>query len=288
MAIDLHLHTNASDGTLSPEALMTTAAKLNLTAVSITDHDSTDSLATGATLAAKFAVGFIPGVEVSASYTPDLSIHILGYGVDPQHPMLRQVLAQNQRAWDQSENDSIAALERLAIKIDPARYNYWKTHSEAGGWPLFNTLKEMGLVSTVNEYFGKYFGQGKPAYITISFASPEKVIKSIKAAGGVPVLAHPVLYEEDNLKLISKPAFQRTLLAWGLEGMEAIAHCHTTAETADLISFCQENNLLITGGSDYHGEFAGRQLGTPVVDDAYLPPLLEAIHRRQRQHATRP
>jgi predicted metal-dependent phosphoesterase TrpH len=286
MAIDLHLHTNASDGTLSPEALMTTAAKLNLTAVSITDHDSTDSLATGATLAAKFAVGFIPGVEVSASYTPDLSIHILGYGVDPQHPMLRQVLAQNQRAWDQSENDSIAALERLAIKIDPARYNYWKTHSEAGGWPLFNTLKEMGLVSTVNEYFGKYFGQGKPAYITISFASPEEVIKSIKAAGGVPVLAHPVLYEEDNLKLISKPAFQRTLLAWGLEGMEAIAHCHTTAETADLISFCQENNLLITGGSDYHGEFAGRQLGTPVVDDAYLPPLLKAINRRQ--HATRP
>lgn len=286
MAIDLHLHTHASDGTLSPRALLTTAANLNLTAVSITDHDATGSLLEGATLAAELALGFIPGVEVSASYTPDVSLHILGYGIDPHHPVLSQVLAQNQRGWDQSEDDSIAALERLAINVDPARYNYWKTHSEAGGWPLFNTLKEMGLVSTVHEYFDQYFGQGRPAYITITFAPPETVIAAIKAAGGVPVLAHPTLYEDEHVKLITKPEFRHTLLDLGIEGIEAIAHSHTAAETADLISFCQTNNLLVTGGSDYHGEFAGRQLGTPVVDDAYLPPLLKAINRRQ--HAAIP
>ena len=162
MAIDLHLHTNASDGTLSPQELLTAAAKLGLSAVSITDHDSTAALAAGTAVAAELGLAFIPGVELSASYSPEISLHILGYGIDPAHPELRKVLAANQKAWDQSEEDSIAALEKLAIKIDRTRYDYWKAHPEAGGWPMYNTLKEMGLVSDVNEYFDKYFWRRPP------------------------------------------------------------------------------------------------------------------------------
>lgn len=281
MAIDLHLHTHASDGTLSPRDLLTAAAKLGLTAVSITDHDTTASLAAGAAVAAELGLAFIPGVEVSASYTPDISLHILGYGIDPTHPRLRKVLDENQKAWDQSEEDSIAALERLGIMIDRTRYDYWKANPTAGGWPLFNLLQEMGLVRNVNEYFDQYFGLGRPAYITIAFAPPEEVVQAIKAAGGVPVLAHPGLYLEDNVKLMTKPAFQQSLLRWGLEGLEAIASSHTPEETRSYLAFCQRHGLLVTGGSDYHGSFAGRQLGSPVVDDAYLPPLLEAIAQRR-------
>ncbi|NLW58809.1 MAG: PHP domain-containing protein [Firmicutes bacterium] len=282
MAIDLHLHTQASDGTLSPRELLTAAAKLGLSAVSITDHDTTAALATGTAIAAELGLAFLPGVELSASYTPDVTLHILGYGIDPAHPGLQAVLAANQKAWDQSEEDSIAALERLGIKIDRTRYNYWKDHPEAGGWPMFNTLKEMGLVRDVNEYFDKYFGVGRPAYITITFAPPAAVIQTIKAAGGVPVLAHPGLYVEDNIKLMTKPAFQQTLLRWGIEGLEAITSYHSPEETAFFLKFCQKHGLLATGGSDYHGRFAGRHLGTPVVDDTYLPPLLEAITRRRQ------
>lgn len=217
MAIDLHLHTHASDGTLSPRDLLTEAAKLGLAAVAITDHDTTTALAAGTAVAAELGLAFIPGVELSASYTPDVSLHILGYGIDPAHPGLGRILATNEKAWDQSEEDSIAALEKMAITIDRTRYNYWKAHPEAGGWPMYNTLKEMGLVRDVNEYFGKYFGVGRPAYITITFAPPEAVIQTIKAAGGVPVLAHPGLYVEDNIKLMTRPSFQQTLLRWGLE-----------------------------------------------------------------------
>ncbi|HHT49642.1 MAG TPA: PHP domain-containing protein [Firmicutes bacterium] len=287
MAIDLHLHTHASDGTLSPQALLTAAAELGLTAVAITDHDATGALTVGAAVAAELGLTFIPGVEVSASFTPDLSLHFLGYGINPDHPRLRRVLAHNQKAWDQNEEDSIAALEKLAIKIDRQRYGYWKAHPEAGGWPLFQTLKEMGLIRDVNEYFSKYFGVGCPAYVTSSFISPEEAISTIKAAGGVPILAHPGLYFEDNQKLMTSPAFRQTLLSWGIEGLEAIANSHTPEETAFYCEFCQSHHLLITGGSDYHGDFAGRQLGRPVVDDAYLPPLLAAIARRQLTTAKR-
>ncbi|HEY8391233.1 MAG TPA: PHP domain-containing protein [Capillibacterium sp.] len=283
MAIDLHLHTHASDGTLSPRALLTAAAELGLTAVAITDHDATGSLAEGATVAAELGLTFIPGVEVSASYTPDISLHILGYGIDPGHSGLRQVLARNQKAWEQNEEDSIAALARLGIKIDRRRYAYWKAHPEAGGWPLYQTLKEMGLIRDINEYFGKYFGIGCPAYVTYNFVTPEEAVHTIKAAGGVPVLAHPGLYVEENKKLMDSPAFRQTILSLGIEGLEAIANSHTPEETAFYIEFCRNNHLLITGGSDYHGDFAGRRMGHPVVDDAYLPPLLAAIARRHRE-----
>ncbi|HBT18100.1 MAG TPA: PHP domain-containing protein, partial [Firmicutes bacterium] len=137
MSIDLHLHTQASDGTLTPKELLAKAKKYGLMAVSITDHDVIDSLQEGVAIAANLGLTFIPGVEISASYTADLSLHILGYGIDPQNPKLRKVLRQNQQAWEQSEEDSIAALEKINIKIDRLRYNYWKTHSEMGGWPLF-------------------------------------------------------------------------------------------------------------------------------------------------------
>ncbi len=283
MPIDLHLHTQASDGTLTPQALLTAAKEAGLTAVAITDHDATTSLAEAGRIAAGLGLTFIPGVEVSASYTPDLSLHILGYGIDPQNQELCEILRQNQKAWAQSEEDSIAALEKINIKIDREQYNYWLTHPERGGWPLLNTMIAMGLVRNYKEYFEKYFGWGQPAYITITFASPPAVISAIKAAGGVPVLAHPGVYQEGATKLISRPAFLETLIAWGIEGLEAIAGYHSPEETAFLLSCCERYNLLVTGGSDYHGEFAGRKLGTPVVDERYLSPLLSAIDRA-KQH----
>lgn len=282
MSIDLHLHTQASDGTLNPKELLFAAQNFGLTAVSITDHDVTTSLAEGRIIATDLGLTFIPGVEVSASYTPDLSLHILGYGIDPQNPELCKILRQNQEAWDQSEEDSITALEKINIKIDRAKYDYSLTHPENGGWPLLNTLKAMGVVRDINEYFGKYFGWGQPAYITITFASPPAVISAIKSAGGVPVLAHPGLYLEESTKLITKPSFMQTLINWGIEGLEAIASGHSVEETTFLLSCCQRYNLLVTGGSDYHGDFAGRKLGTPEVDDLYLPPLLSAIDQAKR------
>lgn len=278
MSIDLHLHTQASDGTLTPEKLIEEAAKAGLKAVAITDHDTTDSLAAGAKAAAREGLAFIPGVEISASYNPDTALHFLGYGIDPADQRLQEILAFNQAAWDKSEEDSIEALERLKITIDPKRYDYWKNHRQLGGWPLFNVMKEMGLVADVQEYFDKYFGLGKPAYITIEFVSPPEAIAAIKKAGGAPILAHPGLYYDGVQKLITQADFRKELISWGVRGLEAIASGHSEEETNYLLTYCQSYNLLVTGGSDFHGGFAGRTLGLPQVDDAYLAPLLDEIN----------
>lgn len=279
MSIDLHLHTQASDGTLTPDILIEQAAENGLTAVAVTDHDVTASLAAGAAAAAKHGITFISGVEISSSYTPDIALHILGYGIDPENKELNRVLSYNLGAWEKSEEDSIKALKKLKIEISRERYDYWKDHREQGGWPLYNVLKEMGLIADINEYFGKYFGPGQPAYITINFVSPPEAIAAIKAAGGVPVLAHPGLYHQGVKKLITQSEFRKELISWGIKGLEAIAVGHTEEETNFLLAYCQTHNLLVTGGSDYHGGFAGRRLGVPQVDEAYLTPLLEEIKK---------
>jgi predicted metal-dependent phosphoesterase TrpH len=277
MSIDLHLHTQASDGTITADELITLAAKEGLTAIAITDHDSTASLQAGAVAAARNNLTFIPGVEISASYSPDVSLHILGYGIDEGNKDLQRVLAENQKAWDKSEEDSIISLQKLDIKIDRERHEYWKTCHQEGGWPLLNVLREMGLVTGVSDYFGKYFGYGKPAYITIEFVSPQEAIAAIKSAGGVPVLAHPGLYFEGVKKLITEPGFLSKITSWGIRGLEAIACGHSEEETNYLLTYCQTHDLLVTGGSDYHGGFVGRTLGLPEVDEAYLSPLLHEI-----------
>src|SRR5690554_6652522 len=105
MSIDLHLHTQASDGTITAEHLVSLAANMGLTALSITDHDTVDSLSAGASAAAKKGLTFIPGVELSTSYTPDIALHILGYGIDTENSEIQQILARNQAAWDKSEED---------------------------------------------------------------------------------------------------------------------------------------------------------------------------------------
>ena len=184
MAIDLHLHTNASDGTLSPQELLTAAAKLGLSAVSITDHDSTAALAAGTAVAAELGLAFIPGVELSASYSPEISLHILGYGIDPAHPELRG-LGREPKAWDQSEEDSIAALEKRPLKSAGPVMTAGKPTGSGRG--LYNTLKEMAI-SDVNEYFDGLL-RGRPAYITITFTPPETVFG--RSAGRSPGLSPP-------------------------------------------------------------------------------------------------
>jgi predicted metal-dependent phosphoesterase TrpH len=281
LGLDLHLHTQASDGTLTPEELVAKAAAKGLTGIAVTDHDTTDSLERTAKAAAEHGLVFIPGVEISASYTQHTAFHILGYGIDPENRELQAVLRHNLAAWDKNEEDSLLALEKLGIKIDGERYEYWKNHPERGGWPLLNVMIEMGLVADTGEYFGKYFGLGRPAYVTTEFVSIPAAVAAIKAAGGVPVLAHPGLYRVDDSvkgeKLASQPDFFPELLSFGIEGIEVFANYHTPEETAYFLEACRRHNLLVTGGSDYHGDFAGRTLGEPRLDEAYLPPLLERL-----------
>ena len=133
MAIDLHLHTQASDGTWTPAELVRKVQEADLTAFAVTDHDVTAALAETARLVAGTGLTFIPGVEISASYTPDITLHIIGYNINPDHPALKKVLAFNMAAWEKSEWDSIANLAKLGIHVDPERYRYWVSARHLGG-----------------------------------------------------------------------------------------------------------------------------------------------------------
>lgn len=285
MAIDLHLHTQASDGTWSPAELVRKATHAGLSAIAVTDHDAIASLNQAAQEAVSAGLTFLPGVEISASYNRDIFLHILGYGINPEDPAIKKVLTFNQRAWDQSEYDSIDNLAKIGITINMDRYNHWRTNRHQGGWPLLNTLQEMGAIQGIGDYFNLYFGLGKPAYVEIIFVSPQEAIDAIHQAGGVAVLAHPGLYKEDGRLLLRKQGFLDSLIELGIDGLEAFNSSHDPAIAEEIRSIALEKGLLITGGSDCHGEFAGRCIGNPVVDEAYLPPLLAKIGERKTVNA---
>ena len=284
LEFDLHLHTQASDGTLTPGELANRVKETGLAGFSVTDHDVTTSLKEAEKAAAGLGLFFIPGVEISTCYSPYTVLHILGYGIDPENRKLKEVLRHNQAAWDKSEEDSINALEKLGIVINRERHDFWKTCRVNGGWPLLNVLVEMGLVTGAGEYFAKYFGRGKPAYIDIAFVSTQQAISAIKAAGGLAVLAHPGLYcDNNNEKLALKTDFIEDLISLGIQGLEAFAGIHSPEETHFFLECCRRYNLLVTGGSDYHGDFVpARVLGKPRLGEAYLAPLLSALEKAKK------
>ena len=276
--IDLHIHTRASDGTWTAEQAAEAAADFGLRALAIADHDTLASAAAGMTAARRLGLGFITAVEITAGSDGEEILHILGYGVDADEPSLQRTLRDNQESWEENERQSHLNLARLGVMIDRERYDYWAEHREAGGWPTYNCLVEMGLVASYEEYFEEYFGPGKPAYVANSFVQLETAIAAIKRAGGVPILAHPGAYDARNRTVLDRPGFLDFIVEMGIEGFEAYARANNPAVTTHLLAFCGRHGLLVTGGSDCHGGFAaGRRLGYPEVPDTCLPPLLARL-----------
>lgn len=276
--IDLHLHTRASDGTWTAEETVREALRAGLGALAITDHDSVASVAAGMAAAARLGLRFLSGVELTASWEDEEDLHILGYGVDLEDPALRGILDRNQAAWAENERQSLDRLASMGVAISAERYAYWREHTEQGGWPTLNCLKEMGLVQDYREYFAKYFGPGRPAHVHTRFAAPAAVVDAVHEAGGVAILAHPGAYDPENRRIMERSGFLEQLVEMGLDGCEAIANENTPAETEYLLAFCRRRGLVATGGSDCHGRFVpDRFIGRPPVPDGYLPPLLERL-----------
>ena len=169
-------------------------------------------------------------------------------------------------------------LARLGIEIGPERYAHWAAHRERGGWPTLNCLMEMGLVADYREYFDRYFGPGRPAYVETAFIAPGEAIAAIKAAGGVPVLAHPGAYDPAGRSVLEREDFLDEMVALGIEGLEVYSQANPPAVREFLLAYCRRHDLLVTGGSDCHGDFIpARRLGIPPVPDEYLEPLLRRL-----------
>jgi predicted metal-dependent phosphoesterase TrpH len=278
--IDLHIHSTNSDGSETPEELVALGRRAGLSAMALTDHDNMGGVEDFLIACRAHGMTGIAGVEISAAVEEGYgSLHILGYGVDPHHPLVEENLGRvlDGRAW---RNEQILEkLNGLGLELEWTEVQACAGEDVVGRAHFAQAMIDRDYVSSVEEAFDKYLAKGLPAYVDRYRLYPAEGIRMICEAGGAAVIAHPFSWEDDEGKL---EAGLRELKAAGLAGLEAVYAEYTPEQTVTLLRLAKKLELLTTGGSDYHGlakpDIAlGRGFGSLDVPDDYLPPLLAAL-----------
>lgn len=248
--IDLHVHSTVSDGTFTPTELVAEAKRCNLSAFALTDHDTVRGFEEAKKASEGSGVEVIPGVEISAAYKKK-DIHILGLLIDPNYEPLKRsldtaLLERDQRNAKMAQNLAAGGLdidiERLTAAFPP------DTVLTRAHFAKF--LLETKQIKSINEAFEHYLNADGPYYVPREYISPKNAIKLIKQAGGIPVLAHPLVYhlpEEELDALIAR------LKNAGLEGLEVFYSANTGFDEGIVRRYANKYNLIMTGGSDFHG-----------------------------------
>jgi ribonuclease III len=254
--IDLHIHSTASDGTLTPLEILERAQQLNLRAVAITDHDTIAGTKEALESGIPPSTQFVTGVEISASPIPPYdavsSYHILGYFIKIDDEDLNQALIKLQNARQARNLKIIHQLNALGMDITAEDVRKETENGQTGRPHIAQALIKKGIVSSINEAFNIYLGNGKPAYVDKFRVSCRQAIELITHAGGIPVLAHPGLLKiNDPVKVDD---FFVTLKEMGLKGIEVFYPEHSEDQVSLYLSLAKSHDLLITGGSDFHGE----------------------------------
>jgi len=256
LSIDLHIHSTASDGTLSPADLIALALRLRLGAISITDHDSIAGCREALLNGIPEQLGFLTGVEISAEPPPSYpgagSIHILGYGMRLDDPDLNRTLENLQDARTDRNPQIIARLNTLGIAIFLEEVEREAGGGQPGRPHIANLLIKKGIVKTMDEAFDRYLGNGKPAYVDKFRIETSQAIELINTAGGIPVLAHPCLLEPENDQQIEEVL--QEMMSMGLKGLEVYFSEHTPEQTLQYAELSKRYDLLMTGGTDFHGD----------------------------------
>ncbi len=278
--IDLHIHSTASDGTLSPIEILNLAQKLNLGAIAITDHDTIDGSKEALSFGIPPSVKFLTGVEISASPPPSFtcsgSFHILGYDIDLEDIVLNQTLEKLQQARRRRNPRILELLNRLGIELTLSEIQNAFGECQHGRPHIAQLIVKKGYAETIDEVFETYLGRGKPAYVDKYRVSCAKAIEIILNAGGIPVLAHPILLELDKDDRLEDLVI--TLKEMGLKGIEVYYPEHNPEQISCYTKIANQHNLLITGGTDFHGVIKPEvKMGTGT-GDLFIPfKLYEAI-----------
>jgi hypothetical protein len=279
--VDLHTHTTASDGTLTPRELVRAAVARGIRVLAITDHDSTEGLAEArAEAAAHPPLTIVPGLEINCDVAGG-EVHLLGYDVDVAAGWFQDFL-RGQRAERAARVHRMAArLAELGMPIDPAEVLALVKEGSAGRPHVAQVMVRHGYVKSVREAFDRWLHATGPANVPRSRLTPAEAVAVIRRARGVPVFAHPGL--AGRAELVPE------LVAAGLMGIEVYYAEHSAAQTAHYKELCRAHGLVATGGSDYHGERSGRTnpLGHPPVGMSVYADL-QAAARRARASAPRP
>ncbi len=268
--IDLHIHSTASDGSLAPLDILQHAIQTGLSAIALTDHDAVDgvreiALALGMKADShtrpflydedKSPPFFISGVEISAAPPSKMAVsgsfHILGYGFNPDDPVLDEALNRQQAARKNRNPHIISRLQDMGMDISLEEVARSSGAPRIGRPHIAALLVEKGYARHINEAFDHYIGKGKPAYVDKPRIPAEEAIALIRSSGGAAVLAHPGL-----LTFPANGHLDRLIAAlteMGLDGIEAYYPGHSDAQFGRYSELARSHGLLVTGGTDFHG-----------------------------------
>ncbi len=256
--VDLHIHSTASDGIRSPRELVEMAFEKSLSVISITDHDTLDGIPEGADAAAELKIEFIPGVELSVDIEESgLTAHLLGYFpvVDIEFLLseshsLGKAIAFVQEGRSRRNPKILEKLANSNIHIEMETVQLIAGGDVVGRPHIAEAMLNAGYVGSMNEAFNRFLAKGKSAYVERERLSVFRAVEIILESGGLPVMAHPGYIEMDREML--KSLFKR-MKEYGLAGIEIYYPSHTASIMQMLKSFALEFELVVTGGTDYHG-----------------------------------
>jgi predicted metal-dependent phosphoesterase TrpH len=249
--VDLHCHSTASDGTLSPTEVVELARRSNLSALALTDHDTVAGVPEAAAAAKTLAIDFLAGIEISCEFPHPGTLHLLGYGVDPESPTLKNLTTTLLAGRDNRNPRMVAKLNELGMRITME-----EVEAEAGGAVIGRphmaaVLLRKGYVKSTKEAFDLYLGTTGKAYVDKERLTPGQAISLVRQSGGLPVLAHPFQLRTTNDAQLERVV--KDLVDLGLAGIEVFHSDHDDAWVDKTQSLAKRYGLLQTGGSDFHG-----------------------------------
>lgn len=246
---DLHVHTTASDGEFSPLEILEKAKSLNIDTISITDHDTTDGIEEAIEYSKKININFIPGIELDAHVSRG-KMHILGYYFDINDTNLLSSMQSFKKDREDRNNKFIQEFNKQGINVTIEDINKYSIGSILAKPHFARALLDKGYINNIEDAYSNYFNVSPMKDIKRKSISPKEAITLIKKAGGIAILAHPITlklnYDELRIEI-------KKLKEVGLDGIECYNSIHSSDDIKELIKIAEEYDMLITGGSDYHG-----------------------------------
>lgn len=257
--VDLHIHTQSSDGTWTPEKAIQHINTADIGVFSITDHDSIDSVAEAQRLAGDNGLVCISGVEISSTHN-DMEYHILTYNFNLDNPYLVARVNKNHKIRLDYHETVIETMKKDYPQLSLEEFEGYSYDLTRGGWPSLNFLLDKGVVHNMQEFFDLM----KRYKLQLIFDSPEQVIAEIRQAGGVAILAHPPAYVQQDFMSIDQ---LKEWVSYGIQGFECYSpYYKNPLDSSYYVDFCKENALYISGGSDCHGDLLlHRKLRNPSI-----------------------
>ena len=246
--IDLHTHSTASDGSLSPDELVRHARAAGLAAIALSDHDTTVGLNEAAKTAREIGIELIPAIEFSVESATET--HIIGLMIDPGNEALQNAIVRSQKQRIERSQETARKLTALGMPV-----TFEEAAALAGGDVIGRAhfaklLVQKGFTASVKEGFDRFLASGKPAYVGGHVITDREAIEIIHNAGGVAVLCHPHLIKLSDADLF---AYMTTLKAYGLDAVEGYYTEFTSTMETTFRAFAEKLDLLLSGGSDFHG-----------------------------------